>query len=182
MNARNVATLTVRLAGAVGLCRALVNGGSTAAVFTGAISAHNNMSLSSQLGGILSWLALLAASLAIPVVIIWQADRLARWLVPGDDNGIELAVKEHFALSVALCILGLYLIGIAIPSLAKAFVQYLMLDRPVAAPDVSSARLVVSLAGHAVQFLFGLVLFLQAGGIARFWQSRQKPVSPAGSE
>lgn len=181
MNARAVAALAFRLTGAFWLYRAAVSAGNLVNLVAEVISLPPD--LVSRIETILPWLAWLVVSVAIPLVVIWQADRIARWLVPGDDHRIELAVNEHHVLSAALCILGLYLVGISIPALVKGLTQYGLLDRVIVdSPNVSSRKLLISLSGYAAQLLFGLFLFLQAGGIARFWRDRQKSVPSEGSE
>ena len=181
MNARNAVALALRLTGVVLLCREIAQVTGFLGMALGSCLAHG-MVPPSELAGFLPWLVGVVVAVAFPICIIWRAGRVARWLVPGGEDSIGLAVSEPRIVSVALCVLGLALVGAAIPALARAAVQYLLLERPAASLGISSRRLVVALAGRVAQALFGLFLFLQAEKAAQFWRTRQKPASSEGSE
>jgi uncharacterized membrane protein len=108
--------------------------------------------------------------------LILFADRIARWLVPGDDTEIALAVDARTVHVLAFSVVGVVLIARGLPGVTNAFLFILMERETLQAisPQQSAGRFLLGSVPKIIQLLFGLLLFFRSDLMYRYWQRRQR--------
>jgi len=166
MNARQLASLVLKLFGIFLLIRhlrylSMVFSLSNATGYNGPSCFVNTVGLAISVGaGLLYLLACL--------LLVFKSDAIARRLAPDEQAMLAPGVDADTIQTLAFCILGLILMTKSIPELAQSGVAYFMTECGLS--QVHSRLLCSQLVATLIQFVIGLVLFLQADGLTGFWK------------
>jgi hypothetical protein len=106
--------------------------------------------------------------LLVCLVLVFKSDAIARRIAPDEQATLAPGLDTDTVQALAFCILGLVLLTKSIPELAQSTVAYFMIER---AQDQAISRFLCGqLVSTVIQFVIGLVLFLQADGLAGIWK------------
>jgi len=129
-------------------------------------------------GAVRMWLLLSSvlppvAYFAVCALLVFGSDWIARRLVPEDKpvfgTGTVMSTKE--VLSLAFCCLGLAILAGAIPRIPQAAIimSVVRWGSPGPGRNRGTIQGLAQVAGIIIQAAIGLVLFLQARGLAGLW-------------
>jgi hypothetical protein len=174
MTTRDAARVGIRLLGFYAVVAALGQLPVAVLAFGGGVDAN---------GGRCRWGA--AVMLGAALVLSWAfagslllgANRLAAWLFPASADRPDHAgpMDSREVQAVAFSVLGLYLVLTSLPAVLPSvwhLSEVVTAFRP-AAPGGVVVSQALRMAGQIVEFVLGLVLVVQARGMARVWHALQ---------
>lgn len=166
MNARQLASLVLKLFGIFLLVRHLgflfmMLGQVNMIRSTGLSGFDNTTGIAISVGAAL--LYVLAC-----LLLVFQSDAIARRIAPDEPAMLAPGMDADTIQALAFCILGLVLLTKSIPELAQSGVYYFMIEGEQY--QASSRVLYSQLVSTVIQFVIGLVLFLQADGLTGIWK------------
>ncbi|MDX9980250.1 MAG: hypothetical protein RBU25_09530 [Lentisphaeria bacterium] len=166
MNARQLASLVLKLFGIFLLLRHLglfflILGQVNMISSTGFSGFDNTTSIAISVGAVLLYLL-------VCLLIIVKSDAIARRIAPDEQAMLAPGLDADTVQALAFCILGLVLLTGSIPKLAQSAVVYFMTE--CGQGQANSRGLCSQLVSTVIQFVIGLVLFLQADGLTGIWK------------
>jgi hypothetical protein len=168
MNARTIASLTLKLIGFFVLAKSLTY---LPLVFGGvgmiASKGPSGLDLFTFLGFAISTMTPFL-HLVASIIIIWKSEAIARRIAPDEQVAISAGLDADTLQTLAFCIVGLVFLTGALPRFAQFATNYFMVQR------MPNQKIPYTLYGQLIstmlQIVIGVVLFLQADGLTGLWK------------